>query len=358
MEQGLCSPVEGPSSPVADSAAEPASQPAAAEEVAAARAGPEARAPVREAGVGLRLKRVEGRVTVVELAPGGSAAGLLHAGERLCAVDGRETGDMRLRDVLALLRGREGSAVQLLVERPADGARREVALTRGQLAGRAAAAGGDGAGAGAGAGAGTAAGVPIGALHDRLLERLLPRAAVERAGSPGLAAPAVPGAPLRSLAVALGLECCSPAPPGAGQLEPLSLGGAAAALKTPVILRSSLVVGSPGDPAASPPARAPRGAAADADVDAEAGLEAALARAVASGQMPTREELRHLSREAMEALLLRLLEETKGSKGAAESVASVSPVLDGGSTLTTCAPARPRAPPRAPARPHTIPRSR
>ncbi|MCD4748268.1 MAG: S41 family peptidase [Thermoanaerobaculales bacterium] len=70
-------------------------------------------------GVGIIISRRDGKVTVIAPMPGTPAAGKgLRAGDIIAAVDGVETEDITLDEVVDHVRGPEGSPVVLLIRRP------------------------------------------------------------------------------------------------------------------------------------------------------------------------------------------------------------------------------------------------
>ena len=88
-------------------------------------------------GVGIEVRRMDGHVVVVHLAPGGAAeaTGSIRVGDRIMAVaegetPARDTRDMHVREVVRRLRGAEGSGVRLFVQSETDGSPREVVLQR------------------------------------------------------------------------------------------------------------------------------------------------------------------------------------------------------------------------------------
>ena len=87
---------------------------------------------VRFAGIGVRIKRKKGEPAIVsELIPGGSAgkAGL-KPGDALTAVEGVDMTDLALDDIAARIRGKEGSAVKITIQRPGEKSPRVVSVTR------------------------------------------------------------------------------------------------------------------------------------------------------------------------------------------------------------------------------------
>jgi len=94
------------------------------------------------AGVGVVLNQENGRFYVRDLLPDSVAAAsnLIHTGDRILAVGegeqaSRSVVGRNLGDVVAMIRGEEGTRVRLTVAAPDhdDGAAREVLLTRGRL---------------------------------------------------------------------------------------------------------------------------------------------------------------------------------------------------------------------------------
>ena len=73
-------------------------------------------------GIGAVLRKTDGAVEIQSVMDGRPAATFgLAEGDRIIAVDGEATSDMRLDNVVELIRGEEGAAVQLEVEREGEG---------------------------------------------------------------------------------------------------------------------------------------------------------------------------------------------------------------------------------------------
>ncbi|NBD37394.1 MAG: PDZ domain-containing protein [Verrucomicrobia bacterium] len=85
-------------------------------------------------GIGVEIERLQERVTLVTVLPGGPAekAGLL-AGDRILEVDGTDVREAGVGKVSDLLRGEEGAPVRIEVERPASSESLTFQLDRGQV---------------------------------------------------------------------------------------------------------------------------------------------------------------------------------------------------------------------------------
>jgi carboxyl-terminal processing protease len=80
-------------------------------------------------GLGVELKADNGALLIVHVIPGSPAARAgIKDGDRITAVDGRETSDMTTDQAAAMLSGEEGSAVRVVAE--AAGRRRELLIRR------------------------------------------------------------------------------------------------------------------------------------------------------------------------------------------------------------------------------------
>jgi carboxyl-terminal processing protease len=85
-------------------------------------------------GVGLQLERRDGAIVVVDIEPGSPAErGGLRSGDRLVSVNDRLTDDWTTERATTALRGREGSLVRLLIERPGQSQYLRSALVRTKL---------------------------------------------------------------------------------------------------------------------------------------------------------------------------------------------------------------------------------
>ncbi|MBI4184735.1 MAG: S41 family peptidase [Proteobacteria bacterium] len=84
-------------------------------------------------GIGIRLALIDGRARISEVMPGtpAEAAGLA-AGDEIVSVDGAAVAGLGVEAIIALVRGRVDSRVELGVARP-GGAPRAVALTRARI---------------------------------------------------------------------------------------------------------------------------------------------------------------------------------------------------------------------------------
>jgi carboxyl-terminal processing protease len=82
-------------------------------------------------GVGIIISRRDGKITVIAPMAGTPAAGVgLRAGDVITAVGGEPTEDLSLDDVVDLVRGPEGSSVELTISRPGLGDEFTVEITR------------------------------------------------------------------------------------------------------------------------------------------------------------------------------------------------------------------------------------
>ncbi len=85
-------------------------------------------------GVGIIISRRNGQVTVIAPIAGTPAAGKgLRTGDVIAAVDGSETEEMDLDDVVDLVRGPEGTAVTLAIARPGLKDRLDLEITRARI---------------------------------------------------------------------------------------------------------------------------------------------------------------------------------------------------------------------------------
>jgi len=86
------------------------------------------------AGIGIQIDVRDGWITIVAPLPGTPAerAGI-QPGDRIVAIDGKSTEGWSPDDARAFLRGRNGSSVTLLVERPGVAARMPFTLARGEI---------------------------------------------------------------------------------------------------------------------------------------------------------------------------------------------------------------------------------
>jgi carboxyl-terminal processing protease len=90
------------------------------------------RGDVQYGGIGARLRGPQ--ATVIEVFPGTPAEGAgIHAGDQIIGVDDQVTTDMRLDEVVNLVRGPEGSPVRLRVQRAGGGPVDELTVTRAQV---------------------------------------------------------------------------------------------------------------------------------------------------------------------------------------------------------------------------------
>jgi carboxyl-terminal processing protease len=82
-------------------------------------------------GVGIIISRRDGKITVIAPMAGTPAAAVgLRAGDVITAVGGEPTEDLSLDDVVDLVRGPEGSSVELTISRPGLGDEFAVEITR------------------------------------------------------------------------------------------------------------------------------------------------------------------------------------------------------------------------------------
>lgn len=86
-------------------------------------------------GIGARVALSQGEITIVALEPGSPAeGGGLKPGDILLAVDGRPVEGLSLTEAVALVRGPEGSEVELTLLRPSEGNREyTVSITREEI---------------------------------------------------------------------------------------------------------------------------------------------------------------------------------------------------------------------------------
>jgi len=86
------------------------------------------------AGIGIQIDVRDGWITIVAPLPGTPAerAGI-QPGDRIVAIDGKSTEGWSPDDARAFLRGKSGSSVTLLVERPGVAARMPFTLARGEI---------------------------------------------------------------------------------------------------------------------------------------------------------------------------------------------------------------------------------
>jgi len=86
------------------------------------------------AGIGIQIDVRDGWITIVAPLPGTPAerAGI-QPGDRIVAIDGKSTEGWSPDDARAFLRGKNGSSVTLLVERPGVAARMPFTLARGEI---------------------------------------------------------------------------------------------------------------------------------------------------------------------------------------------------------------------------------
>ncbi|MBL8942658.1 MAG: PDZ domain-containing protein [Myxococcales bacterium] len=83
-------------------------------------------------GVGIKIERVAGVVVVADVIPGGPAeAARIAAGDRILGIDGERIGPLELADVVARIRGVDGSKVALFLQRDTEEWTAEV--IRGQI---------------------------------------------------------------------------------------------------------------------------------------------------------------------------------------------------------------------------------
>ena len=85
-------------------------------------------------GIGVLLGERDGHIVIVSVIPGGPAddAGIL-AGDRLVLVDGESVEGLAPEEVAGNVRGDAGSTVEIVLERPATGARLELSIVRERL---------------------------------------------------------------------------------------------------------------------------------------------------------------------------------------------------------------------------------
>jgi hypothetical protein len=86
-------------------------------------------------GIGATLEPKRGGITLHDVFPGDPAerAGL-RSGDRILRIDGESTDDMSMADALQRLRGEDGTAVGVTVQRPDTGEMRDILVTRGRIA--------------------------------------------------------------------------------------------------------------------------------------------------------------------------------------------------------------------------------
>lgn len=92
-------------------------------------------------GIGAQLRDIEGYCVIERVLPGGPAeqSGQLHPGDKIVAVSQGVDGEpvdvvgMKLRRIVHLIRGEQGTQLQLLIQPPGDDKRRTVTLTRDRI---------------------------------------------------------------------------------------------------------------------------------------------------------------------------------------------------------------------------------
>lgn len=92
-------------------------------------------------GIGAQLRDVEGYCVIERVLPGGPAeqSGQLHPGDKIVAVSQGTDGEavdvvgMKLRRIVHLIRGEQGTQLQLLIQPPGDEKRKTVTLTRDRI---------------------------------------------------------------------------------------------------------------------------------------------------------------------------------------------------------------------------------
>lgn len=82
-------------------------------------------------GIGIEIERMQSRVTIREIFAGSPAGevGLL-AGDQIVGVEEENTEDFTVSEIMKVLRGKEGSTVNIAVNRPSTGERVEVSVSR------------------------------------------------------------------------------------------------------------------------------------------------------------------------------------------------------------------------------------